>query len=50
MFQYFFGYCAFVPLVLAVKYPRELQVVSLLHNLGTSIGGENIGRALGLGR
>ena len=30
-----------------MKYPRELQVVLLLHNLGASIDGVHIGRALG---
>ena len=41
------GSCALVPLGLAVKYPRELRVVLLLHSLGVSIDGVHIGRALG---
>ena len=47
MFQYCFGSCAFIPLGLAVKYPRELRVVFLLHNFGASIDGVHIRRALG---
>ena len=47
MLQYFFGSCAFIPLGLAVNYPRELRVVLLLHNSGTSIDGVHIGRTLG---
>ena len=30
-----------------MKYPRDLRVVLLLHNLGASIDGVHIGRALG---
>ena len=30
-----------------MKYPRELRVVLLLHNLGASIDGVHIGHALG---
>ena len=30
-----------------MKYPRELQVVLLLHDLGASIDGVRIGHALG---
>ena len=30
-----------------MKYPRELRVVLLIHNLGASIYGVHIGRALG---
>ena len=43
----FFGYCALIPLVLAVKYPRELLVSLLYQNFGASIDGVNIGQALG---
>ena len=32
-----------------MKYPSELKVVLLHHNLGTSIDGVHIGRALGWG-
>ena len=39
--------CAFGPLGLVMKYPRELQVVLLFHNLGVSIGGVHIGSASG---
>ena len=47
MFQYFFGSCAFVPLGLAVKYPKELRLVLLLRNLGAFIHGVHIGKTLG---
>ena len=47
MFQEFDESCALITMVLAVKYPRELQVVLLLHSLDASIDGVHIGRALG---
>ena len=47
MYPNVFGSCAFVPMGLAVKYPRELLVSLLHHNFGASIDGVLLGHALG---
>ena len=47
MYPQVVGSCDFVPLGLAVKYPRDLIVALLHHNLDVSIDGVHIWRALG---